>query len=151
MAATTEPLILDLVEFVLTCPRPDAEVIEAWCTSCPRLTVWEEAVERGLVEFEHGTDGSVRVVATASGTLGVGGVCGVTAQTVARWHSTSISRPVRGRGGSVRHRSTATGQRGWNRQPGGMFAGSGMASPSPTSGMPRPGSGVSTEASRALV
>jgi hypothetical protein len=73
MAATTEPLILDLVEFVLTCPHPDAEVIEAWCTSCPRLTVWEEAVERGLVEFEHGADGSVHVAATASGRAALAG------------------------------------------------------------------------------
>lgn len=67
MSTSIEPLILDLVQFVAACPRPYAEVIEAWRTSCPRLTVWEEAVERGLVAFEHGADGSVRVVATSAG------------------------------------------------------------------------------------
>ena len=30
-------------------PRTHAEVMDTWRTSCPRLTVWEEAVDRGLV------------------------------------------------------------------------------------------------------
>ena len=34
-------------------PRPYAEVIEAWRTSCPRLPVWEEANARGFVERQH--------------------------------------------------------------------------------------------------
>lgn len=50
MPAEHEPLILDLVEWVARMPRPYAEVMEAWRTSCPRLPVWEDAVERGLVE-----------------------------------------------------------------------------------------------------
>ncbi|WP_019016080.1 hypothetical protein [Elioraea tepidiphila] len=67
MSGSIEPLILDLVAFVAARPRAYAEVIEAWRTSCPRLAVWEEAVERGLVAFEHGADGSVQVAATAAG------------------------------------------------------------------------------------
>jgi hypothetical protein len=43
------PLILDLLEWLAAKPRPYAEVMEAWRTSCPRLTVWEEASDRGLV------------------------------------------------------------------------------------------------------
>lgn len=31
-------------------PKSYAETIEAWRTSCPRLTVWEDAVDEGLVE-----------------------------------------------------------------------------------------------------
>lgn len=49
MSEVTEPLVLDLVEWVARRPRSYAEVMEAWRTSCPRLTVWEEATERGLV------------------------------------------------------------------------------------------------------
>jgi hypothetical protein len=49
MTAVTEPLVLDLVEWVARRPRAYSEVMEAWRTSCPRLPVWEEAVERGLV------------------------------------------------------------------------------------------------------
>jgi hypothetical protein len=43
------PLILDLLEWVAAEPRPYAAVMEAWRTSCPRLTVWEDALEQGLV------------------------------------------------------------------------------------------------------
>ncbi len=50
MAEEHEPLILDLVEWVARQPRRYVEVMEAWRTSCPRLPVWEDAVERGLVE-----------------------------------------------------------------------------------------------------
>src|SRR3546814_1175180 len=50
MTAEHEPLILDLVEWVARQPRSYAEVMEAWRTSCPRLPVWEDAVDRGLVE-----------------------------------------------------------------------------------------------------
>ena len=49
MADTTDPLVLDLVEWIAREPRLYAEVIEAWRTSCPRLTIWEDAVDRGYV------------------------------------------------------------------------------------------------------
>ena len=49
MAEEHEPLILDLVEWIAADPRPYAQVMEAWRTSCPRLPVWEDAVDRGLV------------------------------------------------------------------------------------------------------
>lgn len=64
MTAEHEPLILDLVEWVARKPRPYAEVMEAWRTSCPRLPVWEDAVERGLVERRaEGGEALVRVTA----------------------------------------------------------------------------------------
>jgi hypothetical protein len=43
------PLILDLLEWLATQPRTYADVMEAWRTSCPRLAVWEEVNNRGLV------------------------------------------------------------------------------------------------------
>ncbi len=54
MSETLRPLILDLVAFVAERPRPYAEVLDAWRTSCPRLTVWEDAVEGGLVTLRDG-------------------------------------------------------------------------------------------------
>lgn len=54
MSATIRPLMLDLVAFVAERPRPYAEVLDAWRTSCPRLTVWEDAVEAGLVRLQDG-------------------------------------------------------------------------------------------------
>lgn len=48
---TTAPssLVLDLVDWLAAGPKPYAEVMDAWRTSCPRLTVWEDAVDAGLV------------------------------------------------------------------------------------------------------
>lgn len=46
---TMTPLVCDLLEWLHRQPRTHAEVLEGWRTSCPRLPVWEEATERGLV------------------------------------------------------------------------------------------------------
>ena len=55
----TGPLILDLVEWVVRAPRPYPEVMAAWRTSCPRLPVWEDAVDRGLVSCATRGDGDL--------------------------------------------------------------------------------------------
>jgi hypothetical protein len=52
-----DPLILDLLEWLDRQPRSYAEVIEAWRTACPRLTVWEDAVDRGLAAREQAPGG----------------------------------------------------------------------------------------------
>ncbi|MGY4629561.1 hypothetical protein [Bradyrhizobium sp. USDA 4486] len=49
MSETADPLVLDFVEWVAREPRAYAEVIATWKTSCPRLTIWEDASERGYV------------------------------------------------------------------------------------------------------
>lgn len=50
MATTLDPLILDFLEWLAVEPRPEREAMEAWRTSCPRLTVWEDAMDDGFVE-----------------------------------------------------------------------------------------------------
>jgi hypothetical protein len=52
MTETADPLVLDFVEWIAREPRAYAEVIATWKTSCPRLTIWEDAVDRGLVARE---------------------------------------------------------------------------------------------------
>jgi hypothetical protein len=47
-----DPLVLDFVEWIAREPRAYAEVIGAWKTSCPRLTVWEDAADGGYVARE---------------------------------------------------------------------------------------------------
>ena len=49
----TDALVLDLIEWVAAKPRPYAEVMDAWRTSCPRLTIWEDAVDQGYVSCER--------------------------------------------------------------------------------------------------
>lgn len=44
-----EALVLDLVEWIAAAPRSYRDVMDAWRTSCPRLTIWEDAVDAGLV------------------------------------------------------------------------------------------------------
>jgi hypothetical protein len=61
-----EPLILDLLEWVDRRERTYEEVIEAWRTSCPRLPVWEDANERGLLMTGAG-NGRVMVQVTEAG------------------------------------------------------------------------------------
>jgi hypothetical protein len=67
MTEATDPLVLDLVEWVGREPRLYSEVIETWRTSCPRLTIWEDAVDRGYV-MRQPKAGSMRVAITESGT-----------------------------------------------------------------------------------
>ncbi|MFC2999661.1 hypothetical protein [Falsiroseomonas tokyonensis] len=66
MTDPKEPLIRDLVAWIAAAPRPYAEVMETWRTSCPRLTVWEDAADRGLVACET-RSGALWVVATPAG------------------------------------------------------------------------------------
>jgi hypothetical protein len=46
---------------------PYADVLDAWRTSCPRLTVWEDAEERGLVTRRSTAGDGVMVLATDAG------------------------------------------------------------------------------------
>jgi hypothetical protein len=46
---TLTPLILDFLEWIGAKPRPYSEVMDAWRTSCPKLTVWEDANDRGFL------------------------------------------------------------------------------------------------------
>lgn len=61
-----EPLVMDLVEWVAREPRTYRDTMDAWRTSCPRLTVWEGAVEQRLVERVPVAGGEI-VMASAIG------------------------------------------------------------------------------------
>jgi hypothetical protein len=66
MTEATHALVLDFVEWVAARPRAYAEVMEAWRTSCPRLTIWEDSVDQGLVARER-RNGVAMVTVTALG------------------------------------------------------------------------------------
>jgi hypothetical protein len=67
MSTETHALVLDLVEWLAARPRPYREVMEAWRTSCPRLTIWEDAIDQGLVAREQQDGVGTIVKATPSG------------------------------------------------------------------------------------
>jgi hypothetical protein len=60
MNATTEALTRQMLEWIAERPREYAEVLEVWRTSCPRLTIWEDACLGGLIAYE-GCTGKVIV------------------------------------------------------------------------------------------
>ena len=56
---TIEPLVLDLLNWLAAEPKPYAEVMDIWRTSCPRLPVWETAVDLELIERTRGAETSL--------------------------------------------------------------------------------------------
>ena len=52
MSDTVENLILDLIEWVARKDHTYPETLDAWRSSCPRLRVWEDAHDRGLLTSE---------------------------------------------------------------------------------------------------
>lgn len=67
MPEVVDALILDFVVWLAPHPRPYDEVMEAWRTSCPRLTVWEDALDRRLVARRTGADGRPCIALTDEG------------------------------------------------------------------------------------
>ena len=67
MADTADPLVLDFVEWIAREPRLYSEVIATSRTSCPRLTIWEDAVDGGYVAREAVAGLGLRVTVTEDG------------------------------------------------------------------------------------
>jgi hypothetical protein len=54
MNAPIHVLTLQLLEWIVSRPRTREEVLAAWRTTCPRLSIWEDACIAGLIEHERG-------------------------------------------------------------------------------------------------
>jgi hypothetical protein len=68
MAESANLLMLQFLDWVASRPRTYAEVMDAWRSSCPRLTVWEDALLGGLVQVVGGgPGGQLEVTLTAKG------------------------------------------------------------------------------------
>jgi hypothetical protein len=67
MSDILAPLTRDFLAWLAEGPRDYAEVMEAWRTSCPRLTVWEDAIDAGLIVRMHRAGGPVRIALTPRG------------------------------------------------------------------------------------
>jgi D-3-phosphoglycerate dehydrogenase len=66
MTPTVEALVLDLLEWLAARERSYEETMDAWRTSCPKLPVWEDANDDGLVAIEN-RDGRSVVCVTPAG------------------------------------------------------------------------------------
>lgn len=64
-------LMLQFLEWVASGGRTYAEAMDAWRTSCPRLSVWEDALIEGLIELVGGASQRAVVKLTARGRAAV--------------------------------------------------------------------------------
>jgi hypothetical protein len=62
-----QPLLIEFLAWIERAPRTYAETMDAWRTSCPRFSVWEDAWLEGLVAIEdpHPRTGEEMVCVTA--------------------------------------------------------------------------------------
>ena len=62
-------MILQLLEWISIRPRTYSQVMEAWRSTCPRLSIWEDALIEGLIQVVdngHGMNDAA-VILTARG------------------------------------------------------------------------------------
>jgi hypothetical protein len=45
-------LMIQFLGWIADRPRSRSEVMEAWRSTCPRLTIWEDAIIEGLVQID---------------------------------------------------------------------------------------------------
>ena len=63
-----DALTRQLLDWIGEEPRAYVETMEAWRTSCPRLTIWEDAMNAGFIERVTGsTTGDALVRVTEAG------------------------------------------------------------------------------------
>jgi len=58
MSQPANALTLQFLDWVASGERSHADVMETWRSSCPRLSIWEDALLDGLVRY----DGARRIV-----------------------------------------------------------------------------------------
>jgi hypothetical protein len=58
--AEPRPLTLQMLAWLAERPRTYVETMEAWRTSCPRLSIWEDALADRLVRVAAGDGGAGR-------------------------------------------------------------------------------------------
>lgn len=74
MMEAPEPLVGDLLSWLRSEPRLYAEVMDAWRTSCPKLPIWEDALDSGLIERRNNlvfiTEAGKEWLSAANGSVG---------------------------------------------------------------------------------
>jgi hypothetical protein len=67
MPGILAPLTIDFLAWLAAEPRDYIDVMDAWRTSCPRLTVWEDAIDAGLIARVQVAGQPVRIELTEQG------------------------------------------------------------------------------------
>jgi hypothetical protein len=53
MSESLSPLMIEFLTWVASRPRTYVEAMEAWRSTCPRHTVWEDAIVAGLIRVDR--------------------------------------------------------------------------------------------------
>jgi hypothetical protein len=67
LSDTIAKLTIDFLTWIATAPRDYLDVMEAWRTSCPRLTIWEDALDADLITRVHYPCQPTRIELTRTG------------------------------------------------------------------------------------
>jgi hypothetical protein len=57
LAESLSAAMREFLAWVAFRPRTHADAMEAWQSHCPRFTLWEDALEAGLIELAPGSGG----------------------------------------------------------------------------------------------
>ena len=73
-ASPADLLMQNFLIWLDAAPRDYGAVMEGWRSSCPRLSIWEDALAEGLVRIEpvSGAMATTRVALTAAGRARLG-------------------------------------------------------------------------------
>jgi len=63
LSRQNEALTRAMLEWIASAPRTRDELMRAWQSTCPRHTIWEDAVIAGLIEDDGGRGGAVELSA----------------------------------------------------------------------------------------
>jgi hypothetical protein len=69
-SSSPSALIVELLEWLAARPRTYGETMEAWRTSCPRMPVWEDARDGGLIQVVQSDGGGMNGSAVRLTALG---------------------------------------------------------------------------------
>ena len=68
MNDSVQRLTIQFLEWVSSAPRTYAEAMETWKSTCPRVSIFEDALADGLIRIEHGaTVEASRIAVTSRG------------------------------------------------------------------------------------
>jgi hypothetical protein len=69
MSESPSLIMIQFLAWVADRPRNYAQAMEAWRSTCPRLSVWEDAIIGGLVRIETGAYRAVTLTPRGHGVL----------------------------------------------------------------------------------
>jgi hypothetical protein len=69
MSESASLIMVQFLAWVADRPRTYPEAMEAWRSTCPRLSVWEDAIIGGMVRLENGNGRAVALTARGRAVL----------------------------------------------------------------------------------